>query len=155
MSGPRTSFEYGRLGGTSGLDVLVADDDAPSRRLLEAVFGSCGCAVTLALDGTDAANLALSRPFDLICLDRHMPHLTGDEVAEHIRFVHGDGLRPFLVMCTSDPRSDDAMHPFDAALSKPITLQGVVDVIAEALQFRLAWRSEPAGPAPRRQSAVA
>jgi|GEM_PF-2502779 CheY-like chemotaxis protein len=137
MGGGRTSFEYGRLGGTSDFRVLVADDDAASRRLLEAVFGSCGCVVTLALDGGEAAELALGRDFDLVCLDRHMPFLTGDEVADRLHAL-GDGARPYLAACTSD--GDEPADGFDAVLIKPIRLQSVIDTIAGALQFRRAAR---------------
>ena len=140
MDAPRTSFEYGRLGGTSGFRVLVADDHPTNRRLFNAIFGSCGCSVTVAEDGAEAIALALSQDFDLICLDRHMPHLSGDEVAE--RLCSQAGPRPFLVLCTSDPRPHEGPNWFNAELTKPVRPQEVVDVIVEALRFR---RSRPRG----------
>jgi CheY-like chemotaxis protein len=147
----RTSFEYGELGGTSAFRVLVADDHAPSRRLYDAILGSCGCVVTMVSDGAEALAVASSQDFDLICLDRHMPHLTGDGVADQLRALHGDGPRPYLVLCTSDLRPGDAPGRFDAALSKPIRPQDMVDAVVEALRFKIGWREgrqalEPATP---------
>lgn len=132
----KSSFQLG----DPDFKVLVADDCAPNRRVLEALFQACGCVVTLGHDGGDAVTMALNQTFDLICLDRHMPELTGDEVAETVRAAYGRGPRPFLVLCTSDPRPGDGGEPFDAALPKPTGAQDVVKVVARALHAALSAR---------------
>jgi CheY-like chemotaxis protein len=131
----RSSFELGAQMGALEFTVLVADDSAVNRRLFETLYKSCGCAVTLAADGFEALSAALSKHFDLICLDRHMPHVSGDEVSDVIRTAYGRSPRPYLVLCTSDPRPGDPAHGFDAILPKPVTPQDVVDVVGKALQW--------------------
>lgn len=140
----RSTFQLGAQLGASEFTVLVADDCAANLRLFEALYTSCGCAVSLAKDGAEAMAAALARPFDLISLDRHMPQMSGDEVADVIRAAHGRGPRPYLVLSTSDPRPDDPPYAFDAILPKPVAPQDVVAVVAKALHSALSQRTRPA-----------
>lgn len=133
----RRLFQLESQAGASTFTVLVADDSDANRRLFEVLYSSCGCSVTLAEDGAEALSASLSQHFDLICLDRHMPHVSGDEVADAVRAAYGRAPRPFLVLCTSDPRPDDALHAFDAVLPKPVTPHDVVTVVAKALHAAL------------------
>lgn len=147
----RSTFQLGTQVGAARFTVLIADDCAPNRRLLEVLYESCGCSVTLAEDGAEAMSLALSQHFNLICLDRHMPKATGDEVAEAVRSTYGRSPRPYLVLCTSDPRPGDGRGPFDALLQKPVTPQEVVAVVARALHSAVSGhgRSDRGGAAAR------
>lgn len=142
----RSTFELGAQIGAPQFKVLAADDSAANRRLFEALFTSCGCAVSLAPDGAVAMAAALSQRFDLICLDRHMPHASGDEVAEAVKAAYGRGPRPYLVLCTSDPRPGDAPYAFDAVLPKPVATQDVVAVVAKALRAAI-WSCGGTRPA--------
>lgn len=69
-----------------GLNVLVVDDNEPSRDILQEYLLSFGYTVTLAESGEEA--LQLMRPahsFDLILLDWMMPGMTGLDVALAVR----------------------------------------------------------------------
>ncbi len=72
------------------LPVLVVDDNATNRRILEEILSKWAMNPTsvesgpLALDALDAARQA-GRPFPLLILDVHMPGMDGFEVAERIR----------------------------------------------------------------------
>jgi len=119
--------------------VLIADDHAVNRRLLAAVFESLGCEVTAVADGAEA--LAAIGEFDLICLDRHMSPVGGDEVASRI------GSGAFLVACTSDPR--DAPAEFNVVVTKPFSCTDILAAIEAAKAWRVrngppTWRSERA-----------
>jgi CheY-like chemotaxis protein len=122
----------------SSFKALVADDCPANRRMFQALYQACGCAVTLAEDGAAALEAALTEDFALISLDRHMPYATGDEVARAIRASHPRSARPYLVLCTSDPRPGDAAGDFDAVLEKPVSPHDVVSVVAKALRSALA-----------------
>jgi CheY-like chemotaxis protein len=139
----RSTFHLGAQVGAAEFRVLVADDCAANRRLLEALFTSCGCSVSVVEDGAEAISAALSQHFDLVCLDRHMPQASGDEVAQTIRSTHGRGPRPYLVLSTSDPRPGDAPYAFDAAMPKPVSPHDVVAVVAKALHTTLARGAGP------------
>lgn len=62
--------------------VLVADDSATIRRLIQSRLAADGYEVLLADDGDAALQLARSRAPDLIVLDKVMPKLDGFEVVE-------------------------------------------------------------------------
>lgn len=106
------------------LRVLVADDHPAHRLLLAAVFESLGCSVHAVEDGAQA--VALAAGFDVICLDRNMPGMTGDEAARRI------GRRAFLIACTSEPAGVSA--DFDAVIGKPILYGAMAEAIQAARQ---------------------
>jgi len=119
-----------RLSGV--LRVLVADDHPAHRIILTAGFESLGCSVQIVEDGAQAVAMAAS--FDVICLDRNMGGMGGDEAARLI------GRRAFLIACTSQPEGASAC--FDAVITKPISWR------AMALAIQTAQREIPE----RRQS---
>jgi two-component system, chemotaxis family, chemotaxis protein CheY len=118
---------------TSGMRVLIAEDDSTSRRLLQKLLsphGSCDVAV----DGAEAL-LAFRQawyegsPYDLVCLDIMMPHMDGQEVLKAIRAFEEEigvyGLRGVkVVMTTALDEFDDIMKAFagqcEGYLIKPI-----------------------------------
>lgn len=116
------------------LRVLVADDHEAHRALLGQAFSALGCQVTTVPDGLAA--LAANGPFDLICLDRHMPGADGDEVAERLR---GQAI---LVACTSDPNG--VCDAFDLCLPKPIDLRVLVALVQYASEMRAQIPNDPA-----------
>ena len=63
-------------------EILVVEDDPPIAAGIVRGLTAAGFAVELAHDGRRAAELALSRPFDLIVLDLNLPELGGFEVLE-------------------------------------------------------------------------
>ncbi len=111
-----------------GQRVLVADDHAVSRRLLELLLTSWGLRPTLVAGGGDAlAAVETARaegaPFSLVVLDRHMPDLDGLGVAAELgrRGLH-PGTRTLIL--TSDRQTGDAANiaalGVFACLSKPV-----------------------------------
>jgi two-component system KDP operon response regulator KdpE len=69
----------------SGPRVLVVDDEAHMRRLLEATLHGHDYVVVLAPDGTTALALATTARPDLIVLDLGLPDIDGLEVCRRIR----------------------------------------------------------------------
>ncbi len=60
--------------------ILIADDNAANRELLEAYLDPIDCEIELAVDGQDTLDKAKSFQPDLILLDVMMPKLSGFEV---------------------------------------------------------------------------
>lgn len=106
------------------LRVLVVDDHPAHRILLTAVFESLGCWVRTVEDGAQAVVLAAD--FDVVCLDRNMPGMSGDEAARRI------GRRAFLIACTSEP--ERAWASFDAVIAKPFSAAAIELAIRSARQ---------------------
>ena len=94
------------VGPLQGLCVLVAEDDAAGRYLLEVRLREQGCTVGLAADGEQVLDMLAAAPWDVILLDAGMPRMDGLTVLERIRagrsaaprqqavIVHSAGLPP-------------------------------------------------------------
>ena len=67
--------------------VLVVDDDAFNLEILQECLSRSGDAVTAAESGLQAVELLLADPFgyDILLLDRMMPHMSGIEVFQQIQ----------------------------------------------------------------------
>ena len=65
--------------------ILIADDNAANRELLEAYLTSVECEIEMAVDGQDTLDkVKLFQP-DLLLLDVMMPKLSGFEVCQQIK----------------------------------------------------------------------
>lgn len=110
--------------------MLVVDDHPINRLVFREIFGHLDCAVHEADRGEEALLAAAIDGFDLICLDRHMPGLTGDEIAAQLPKDQ------FVVAWSTD--LTDLPSRFNAVLAKPLT----ADSAARAIALARAWRNE-------------
>jgi phosphoserine phosphatase RsbU/P len=69
----------------SGERILVADDDATSRKLLSRILTRAGFECTEAPDGIEALKLLHADPPSLLLLDYDMPGMNGAEVLKQLR----------------------------------------------------------------------
>src|SRR5277367_4502716 len=65
--------------------ILVADDQAANRELLEELLAAEGFQVVLVADGAAALEQLSIVPIDLVLLDVLMPHLNGFQTCEKIK----------------------------------------------------------------------
>ena len=65
--------------------ILVIDDNADIRELLQIVLGQAGYAVVLAGDGSEGLDLQRSTPCDVAITDIFMPHQDGIETIDQLR----------------------------------------------------------------------
>ncbi len=65
--------------------ILIADDNAANRELLEAYLAEVDCDIELAVDGQDTLEKAQAFQPDLILLDVMMPKLSGFEVCRKLK----------------------------------------------------------------------
>lgn len=124
----------------SGLRVLVVDDQRANRLVLAEIFTHLGCVVSTAEDGFQALAAASVDRFDLICLDRHMPGLSGDDV------LSGLPHDQFVLAWSADPT--DLPRRYDGALPKPVTMAAAQGALDQAI----ARRTAPARRAAARQA---
>src|SRR5579863_1882542 len=86
--------------------ILVADDQAPNRELLEELLTTQGFKVVSAPDGA-AAVIELSRnQVDLALLDVMMPHLNGFEICQRIKNNPETYLIPVVLITALSEKSD-------------------------------------------------
>ena len=101
--------------------ILLAEDDAVSRRLLQAVLQRWGYEVVVACDGAEAwAALSAEDPPSLAILDWVMPVLDGIEVCRRVR---ADGERPYVYTILLTGRTDtrDVVQGLDAGADDYVT----------------------------------
>jgi CheY-like chemotaxis protein len=135
---PKAQAEPARV---RDLDVLVVDDNATNRRILQEMLTNWGMRPTV-VDGGREALLALERaraagsPFGLVLLDAMMPEMDGFNLAERIM----QGPQPVgatLMMLSSANRHEDAARCRELGvasyLTKPVRQSTLLDAIMTSL----------------------
>jgi signal transduction histidine kinase/CheY-like chemotaxis protein len=128
---PSRSAASGPTNELAGKRVLVVDDNAINRRILDLQTESWGLHCRSTDSGHDAlALVAQGEPFDLAILDMHMPGMDGLELAHHLRAARPD--LPLLLF-TSLGRAGAIDPVFAAVLSKPIKQTQLFDLMVTIL----------------------
>lgn len=137
-SGARRAAPLKKL---AGKRLLVVDDNATNRHVLQEQLASLGMDVALAESADVASDLLLrahtsGRAFDIAIVDDHMPGRGGSEFGASLRKdSRFDGVR--LVMLTSLDQQGDTQRllqiGFDAYLIKPVRRREMLTCIASAL----------------------
>lgn len=107
--------------------ILVAEDSAVDRMILESMLKKCGYDVVLAEDGIEAVAKFEQETPDLVFLDVLMPNLNGMEAARRIRSLSGDVFTPIvfltsladtqsLVACLESGGDDFLTKPYNAII---------------------------------------
>jgi signal transduction histidine kinase/CheY-like chemotaxis protein len=116
--------------------ILVVEDNAFNRRLLEETLTACGYRVTLAEDGRQALRMAQEQRFAMILLDIRMPGIDGIEVARQIRSREqklSETPVPIIAI-TADAdaatRESCLKAGIDAVLTKPVIPEQLAGAIA-------------------------
>jgi PAS domain S-box-containing protein len=112
-----------------GLEILIVDDEAESRKMIAAVLRAAGANV-IALDSAVSALDALDkhRP-DLVITDIAMPEMDGYHFLHTLRARdYGGGVK--VVALSAFPARSDENSGFDAWLSKPIDPFHLVEEVA-------------------------
>lgn len=110
------------------LPLLVAEDNAMNRWVLERQLQRLGLHAVIAEDGHQALQLWQQHQgrFSLVLTDLHMPGLDGSELARAIRAQPHPGTRPpviaFTATALATPAQRTRLAHMDGVLSKPATL---------------------------------
>src|SRR3984885_9470972 len=86
--------------------VLVADDQAANRELLEELLTAQGCTVIAVPDGAAAVEQLTRTQVDLVLLDVMMPYLNGFAVCEQIKANPDTYLIPVILITALSDRQD-------------------------------------------------
>jgi DNA-binding response OmpR family regulator len=103
------------------MKVLVADDDAVTRRLLEATLRSWGYEVSTATDGAEALRMLEDAPSpDIALLDWVMPERDGPEVCRIIR-ARPQTVPVYVLLLTARGGRQNIIQGFQAGADDYIT----------------------------------
>jgi CheY-like chemotaxis protein len=120
-----------------GRAVLVAEDNAVSRDILEHQLGMLDCEVVVCEDGSRAAEAWRRGGFALLLTDLHMPGLDGFALAAAIRAEEGPARMPILAL-TANSSADEAERCQSAGIDECLTKPASLAALRGALQRWLA-----------------
>lgn len=129
--------------------ILVVDDDAPTRKVTKAMLEHCGCCAEVAGNGRDAMTAFSRRRYDMVFMDCQMPEMDGYEATGAIRKVETDmrggpqtGRIPIVAItgyATEEERIRCLRTGMDDYLSKPFSIQDLKSILDR-------WLPLPAAP---------
>ena len=132
--------------------IVVADDDAAHRTLLDEVLSPIGFDVVTVPDAAGCLRIAPECRPDAFILDLSMPEMDGWQLARSLRETAAQEAAILVVSAhPDDPTARFGERPLhDAFLPKPISLHGLIETLGRLL--RLEWvemaprTSDPAAP---------
>ena len=105
--------------------ILVIDDDAVQRVLLNAVFRKQGLEVLQAANGQEGIRLAREQMPDLIVSDVNLPEMDGFAILDNLRKEPITATIPFIII-TANPNEADQRRARESGangyLPKPISI---------------------------------
>ncbi len=121
----------------SRLRILVVDDNAAAREILQEPLDAIAAHVTAVSSGPEAIALIRARdasdPFDLVFMDWRMPGMDGLEASRQIKGDETISVQPAIVMVTAfgreEVREEAERLNLDGFLVKPVTKSMVVDML--------------------------
>jgi len=124
-----------------GSHILVVDDNATNRTILNKTLASFGCFPEEVESGKEALALlnlrmAEDRPFDAILLDHQMPEMDGEDVVRAVRLQPKNDHTRLLILTSVGERGDARRFKemgCDAYLTKPVRQSQLLDALAETL----------------------
>jgi len=140
------------------LPVLIVDDNATNRRILEEVFTNWHMRPVAVESGASALatlekSVHANQPFAVVLLDGHMPDMDGFAVAERISQDHRyAGMKLVMLTSAGQPQDVARCHKLGIStyLTKPIKQSELFDVIVSAISQPLVER--PHAPRLRKKS---
>ena len=143
-----------------GVRVLVVDDNATNRRILEEVLRLQGLEPVLAASAAEALDLALraegaGKPFPAVITDVQMPYMDGYALTERLRILPGHSQSAVVVLSSADALGEAARARslrVAARLLKPCRPCELLQALQRALGVHESAQeevpTEPAAPVP-------
>jgi signal transduction histidine kinase len=115
-------------------NILVAEDNAINQELIVLNLEALGLSVSLANNGTEAVDMALTGDYDLILMDMQMPLLNGYEAAKTLK---DKGIRAPIVALTANAMDGDKEKCLAAGcddyIAKPINYDKLYQTLRNLL----------------------
>jgi PAS domain S-box-containing protein len=124
-------------GATTGLRILVVDDNVDAAESMAAVLGLMGHETTVAHDGLAALDASTTTQWDVILLDLGLPGLNGFEVCREIRKLPG-GQAVTIVALSGWGQENDIRESKEAGVNahlvKPVDITTLERLLSELHQ---------------------
>ncbi|SUP49234.1 sensor histidine kinase FexB [Vibrio cincinnatiensis] len=116
------------------LNIFMVEDIELNVTVARSLLESLGHSVTVAMTGEEAKVMFKPEQFDLVFLDIQLPDMSGFDIAHYYRQTYSH--LPPLVALTANVLKDKKEYirqGMDEALSKPLSVQAVQEVLAKVL----------------------
>ena len=117
------------------LRILVAEDNAVNRKIVEALLSPMEAAITFTENGAEAIDALQTQRFDIVLMDIQMPVMDGVEATRRLRSMDGPNARVPVIALTANVMEDQCRTyraaGMNAEVPKPIDPQRLLAVIAE------------------------
>jgi len=144
--------------GTPQYTIMIADDNGPSRKLLELLLKPVGFMVLHVKNGKEAVQMFRSARPDLILMDIRMPEVDGLEATRQIRLYEREqgGHVPIIALTAhafEEERASILAGGCDDFIRKPFSEQEIFQVLARHLKLDYC-HEERADDAPSRRQVI-
>jgi two-component system chemotaxis response regulator CheY len=117
-------------------NILIADDSASMRNMVQATLMSAGHQVTAAADGQQALNEASKGKFDAVVTDLNMPVMDGISLVKNLRGLPNYKYTPILLLTTesgTDKKAEGKAAGATGWLVKPFNPEKLLATVARVL----------------------
>ena len=125
--------------------ILIVEDNMDNYELVRFILERAGYDVFLAVNGHDGVSAARLQKPDLILMDLGMPEMDGWDAAQKLK--SDETTKSILLYALTaytlpQERKRAIQAGCDGYLSKPIQVQGFLDVINEVFETKISKRSQ-------------
>lgn len=118
------------------MQVLIADDHAANRMVLQGLLQKAGHKVVAVNDGEAVLDALCVSDYDLVVADLHMPGISGLDMIRQLRMMEAGNPRRTPVVVLSADVTPDSIASCDEAgarafLAKPLVAAKLLDVLAD------------------------
>jgi CheY-like chemotaxis protein len=115
-------------------EILVVDDSADTRALLELHLSNAGYAVRVAEDAIAGGRAVLQHKPDLMIVDVDMPHMDGFALVDSIAADPEIEFIPIIFLTALEDAEDQARSRGAGYLRKPITVDDLLAAVSDRLK---------------------
>jgi CheY-like chemotaxis protein len=123
--------------------ILVVDDNATNRMVVEALCEMFDCSTESVADGVEAVEAAKGGRYDVILMDIKMPRMDGVTATREIRKLAGSAGRVPIVALTANADADEVAQYLAAGMRAVVEKPIKPERLLEALDAALADKDEP------------
>ena len=121
--------------------ILVVDDNATNRMVVEALCEMFDCSTESVVDGVEAVEAAKAGRYDVILMDIKMPRMDGVTAAKEIRKLAAPAGRVRIIALTANADTDEVALYLAAGMrcvvEKPIKPERLLEALDSALAERV------------------
>jgi two-component system sensor histidine kinase RpfC len=118
------------------MQILVADDHAANRMVLQRLLQKAGHRVVAVEDGEAVLNALEASDYDAVIIDLHMPGVSGLDLLRQLRVMEAGGKTRTPVLVLSADVTPESIRRCEQAgarafLAKPVVASRLLDILAE------------------------